>query len=129
VFDTQIAHREYCRNNQTYTYKDSNISLNCLLNNYLDAENTMKTAISDEMNVNPEFWHQRPLSDEMIEYASQDVMYLPQMYKVFQEKMSRSLLLKTFEKSSNCHFYSLINKDHPGIQSCKQGEYLSAYIK
>lgn len=129
VFDTQIAHREYCKVQETYTYKDSNISLNSLLNIYLSTENSMKSKISDEMKADPEFWDQRPLTSEMIEYASQDVAYLPKMYSVFQELMSRSLLLKVFQKSSNCHFYSLINKNHSGIQNCKTGEYLGAYIK
>lgn len=112
-----------------YTYKDSNISLNSLLTAYLHTENSLKGEISDEMKANPEFWDQRPLTRDMIEYASQDVVYLPKMYSVFKELMTRTLMLKVFEKSSNCHFYSLINKNHKGIKSCKQGQYIGAYIK
>lgn len=129
VFDTQIAHREYTKSEDTYTYKDSNISLNCLLQKYLNTENAMKSEISDEMKCNLQFWDQRPLSVEMIEYASQDVAYLPNIYNIFKRLMRRSLLAKIFEKSSNCHFYSLINKNHPGIKFWKAGQYVAAYIK
>ena len=129
VFDTQIAHREYTKSEGTYNYKDSNISLNWLLKKYLNTENAMKSEISDEMKSNIEFWDKRPLTDVMIEYASEDVVYLPTIYTFFKQKLWRSLLTQIFEKSSNCHFYSLINKNHPGIASCRPGQYVAAYIK
>jgi hypothetical protein len=36
---------------------------------------------------------------------------------------------KIFEKSSHCHYYSLINESHPGIHFWEKGQYLGAYIK
>mmetsp|Transcript_32488 Transcript_32488/g.37037 ORF Transcript_32488/g.37037 Transcript_32488/m.37037 type:complete len:226 (-) Transcript_32488:50-727(-) len=89
----------------------------------------MKSEISDEMSANNDFWEQRPLSREMIEYASQDVVYLPSMYAIFKKQMRKASLTEIFDKSSNCHFYSLINKNHPGISFCKAGQYLAAYVK
>ena len=89
----------------------------------------MKTSISTEMTANNKFWEQRPLTSEMIEYASQDVIYLPSIYSFFQNKMRRSMLSQIFEKSASWHFYSLINKNHPGIHSCIKGQYIAAYIK
>jgi ribonuclease D len=86
------------------------------LKKYLNKENAKKAEISGEMTNNLEFWDQRPLSLAMVEYASQDVIYLPNVYHIFKSKMRRSLISEIFEKSSNCHFYSLINKDHPGIK-------------
>lgn len=129
VFDTQIAHRELTKLENTYSYKDSNISLNCLLQKYLNTENMMKSEISDEMASNLDFWEQRPLTREMVNYASQDVMYLPSIYSIFKHQMKRSVVATIFEKSANCHYYSLINKDHPGIESCKSGQYIACYIK
>ena len=32
-----------------------------------------------------EFWERRPLSSEMLEYASQDVFYLPMVYGKMQQ--------------------------------------------
>ena len=89
----------------------------------------MKIKISDEMQADPDLWDNRPLSKEMVEYAAQDVIYLPKMYQIFTELLTRSTLVKVFKKSQNCHFYSLINKNHKGIESCKPGDYLGAYIK
>ena len=89
----------------------------------------MKAKISDEMQADPDLWDQRPLSKEMIKYAAQDVVYLPKMYTIFTELLTRPTLVEVFKKSGNCHFYSLINKDHQGIKSCKPGDYLGAYIK
>lgn len=129
VFDTQIAHRELVSSEGNYTYKDSNISLNSLLRKYLNTENGKKTEICDEMTNNPEFWEQRPLTVAMIEYAAQDVIHLPRVYEIFKKQMRKSLVAKIFEKSSHCHYYSLINKDHPGIHFCEKGQYLGAYIK
>lgn len=129
VFDTQIAHREFARSEGTYDYTDSNIALNSLLKKYLNTENAAKSEISDEMKCNLEFWDQRPLTRVMIDYASEDVAYLPKMYELFKQKLKRSVLMQIFEKSSNCHFYSLINKNHPGINYCKSGQYVAAYIK
>ena len=128
VFDTQIAHRESSKANGTYTYKDSNISLNKLLNIF-HLENSMKAKISDEMNADPEFWHHRPLSKDMIDYAAQDVVYLPKVYAEFQSTLSRAMLLKIHQKSANWHFYSFLNKNLKGISDCKPGDYVGSYIK
>jgi ribonuclease D len=61
----------------------------------------MKSKISDEMHADPEYWDHRPLTSDMVEYAAQDVVYLPKMYSIFQDLMTRSLMLKVFQKSSN----------------------------
>lgn len=40
------------------------------------------------MKDDDEFWERRPLSNDMIEYATQDVVYLPLVY----QEMERSYL-------------------------------------
>jgi ribonuclease D len=61
-------------------YKDNNISLNELLQTYLDVTHTKKQEISLKMKDNDEFWEKRPLNSDMIDYATQDVIYLPMVY-------------------------------------------------
>ena len=129
VFDTQIAHRLSRSNGEKLGPSDYNISLNKLLETYLQKSNTQKDSVSKLMSSNPLYWDKRPLTKTMIEYASQDVVYLPNIYYILRNKMSRSELIEVFEKSSNCHYYSLINKDHKGLSSCKVGDYLAAYVK
>lgn len=73
VFDTQIAHRLITDFVQQYDYRNINIGLNHLLEEYLGQYNTKKDEINDLMQINPQFWEQRPLSPTMIEYAAQDV--------------------------------------------------------
>ena len=51
--------------------------LNTLLKTYCGVENDKKDYISGLMNTDPEIWNRRPLSEEMIDYAAQDVIYLP----------------------------------------------------
>lgn len=61
-------------------FEDNNISLNRLLEIYLGVQNTKKDHIKKYMIEDDEFWERRPLSPEMLEYASQDVFYLPMVY-------------------------------------------------
>lgn len=51
-------------------YKDNNISLNDLLQGYLDVNHTKKHEISVKMKENDEFWEIRPLTKDMIDYAT-----------------------------------------------------------
>ena len=46
--------------------------------------NTKKHEISLLMKDDEEFWERRPLSKDMIEYATQDVVYLPLVYLEMQ---------------------------------------------
>lgn len=47
---------------------------------YLTVQNNKKKEISALMKDNDEFWESRPLTKDMIEYATQDVIYLPLVY-------------------------------------------------
>ena len=88
VFDTQIAHRVICQallhSTKQVNYQDNNISLNDLLTTYLDVINTKKVEMSYNMKNNDEFWEIRPLTADMIDYATQDVIYLPKVYTKMQ---------------------------------------------
>ena len=43
--------------------------------------NSKKDEINIAMQNNEEFWEQRPLTPSMVQYAAQDVQYLPQVYE------------------------------------------------
>jgi hypothetical protein len=47
---------------QLYDYRNINISLNNLLEEYLGQVNTKKDEINTQMQSNAEFWEQRPLT-------------------------------------------------------------------
>ena len=66
VFDTQIAHRLISDFLQQYDYRNINISLNNLLEDYLDKTNEKKDEINSAMQNNEQFWETRPLSHSMI---------------------------------------------------------------
>lgn len=61
--------------------RDNNISLSDLLKNYIDVTHTKKHEISAKMRNDDSFWEKRPLTHEMIDYATQDVIYLPLVYQ------------------------------------------------
>lgn len=56
VFDTQIAHRMWKQGSEDP--KDSNISLNALLQMYLGVENDQKDSIVSQMTMDPDMWWQ-----------------------------------------------------------------------
>lgn len=91
MFDTQIAHRLISDFLQQYDYRNINISLNNLLEDYIGKINEKKDEINSAMQNDEQFWEKRPLTPAMIQYASQDVQYLPQVY----EKMRK---LDIFDK-------------------------------
>ncbi len=56
------------------------VSLNDLLYYYLGAQtqNNQKDSVHKLMRQDPNFWHTlRPLSLQLLEYAAQDVLFLP----------------------------------------------------
>lgn len=89
VFDTQIAHRVISTATRDLGNgsNENQIGLNTLLQKYLGAEvqNSYKKDISHQMKLDETFWHTvRPLSEEMLEYAAQDVIFLPRVYEKMQ---------------------------------------------
>lgn len=94
VFDTQIAHRhiytainssfeqnsfDYKSQQKTRTPNESQVGLNHVLTQYLGAKatNKNKEQIHSLMKQDEWCWYARPLSQDLLEYAAQDVLYLP----------------------------------------------------
>lgn len=74
VFDTQIAHRviqqAIKRTPKLIHCEDNNISLANLLQHYIDVTHTKKKEIAMIMREHDDFWEKRPLTRDMIQYAT-----------------------------------------------------------
>jgi predicted RNA-binding protein with RPS1 domain len=120
-------------------FRQNNIGLNDLLKRYLDRSNDYKDIIQNEMKNDRLFWEKRPLTEEMLKYASQDVIYLPYLYQTFiyvcdnynkgtnpdQIKISFDLSL-VFTEAMKCNEYAQINTH---VQKLKNGDIIQAFIK
>jgi predicted RNA-binding protein with RPS1 domain len=141
VFDTQIAHRMLAEATNLIggqnDFSQSNVGLNQLLKQYLNKANDQKDFIQKEMRTNKQFWEIRPLSKEMLDYASQDVIYLPVLYNAFcyiveQYKKNNGPgsidfeIDYVFDEAMKCNEYAQINYD---IQKLKCGDTIQAFIK
>lgn len=114
VYDTQIAYR-YLFENKTKmeikTSKSSNISLKNLLYKYFKINKDENFFIKGSMKENSRFWEKRPLTKEMIEYASKDVFYLEKLFKIMNSSINlkQKHIDKIFEDSLMCYPYSCLN--------------------
>lgn len=148
VFDTQIAHRLISDFLQQYDYRNINISLNNLLEDYLGKANEKKDEINNAMQNDEKFWEQRPLTPAMIQYASQDVQFLPQVYEkmrkleIFDKEIvdnvteggkiyqcTTQLYHKILSDTRKCIGYGFINRNISDVNTLKPETYILAFIK
>lgn len=74
VFDTQIAHRLLANAlNPSKCSENNSVSLNTMLKAHLEISNEYKDFMAQKIRDNITLWEKRPLTDEMINYAAQDV--------------------------------------------------------
>lgn len=132
VYDTQIAHRllsEFSQQaDEPRDYSQNNVGLNELLKRYLNRTNTCKDTIQSKMKDNKYFWDTRPLTEEMIKYAGQDVLYLPYLYRMswfLFDKMGIQMP-DIYAEASKCNSYAIMNND---VQAIKKGDVVQAFIK
>ena len=129
---------------------ENQIGLNLLLQKYLgaDVQNTNKNDIAKQMKLDETFWHTlRPLSQQMLEYAAQDVIFLPRVYEQMQpyffvpwvERHCNSRGEMTFENTTvqakiftdtmKCLQYATINNEIKDITALEPGREILAFIK
>jgi len=90
VFDTQVAFAMVCRGKGQSTPLP--VSLNTLLKKHgMGSTNEFKDVMKTEMQNNPEFWAIRPMTDAMLGYARQDVIFLCKV----QEQLSSLLTVSS----------------------------------
>ena len=142
VFDTQIAHRMLTEatsgDGGKNDYSQNNIGLNELLKRYLNQANECKALIQSEMKNDRYFWEKRPLTPEMLKYASQDVVFLPYLYNSFgyvfdnygrnssTKKKIDFELSDVFSEAMKCNEYAQINRS---VQKLKNGDVIQAFVK
>eukprot|EP01066_Platyproteum_vivax_P021227 Platyproteum_vivax@DN9252_c0_g1_i1.p1 len=73
IYDTQVAHKILLEREQ---YPGIQISLNDLLLKTLKISNLKKTPTDGKMDHDSNLWFYRPINQDLIEYAIQDVLHL-----------------------------------------------------
>lgn len=77
-----------------------------------------KIKMKDEMHNDPEIWGKRPLTENMIKYAAEDVKYLAIAWEILEQKLNEDLLeiikvlsiLKVVNKNIFEEFYEYLSK-------------------
>lgn len=119
-----------------------------MLEEYIGEINTKKDEINSQMQNNIEFWEQRPLTQAMIQYAAQDVQYLPLVYEkmrrmdVFDKDIidnvtesgkiyqcTTKLFHKILSDTRKCIGYGFINRNIIDVNTLKIDTYILAFIK
>jgi transcriptional accessory protein Tex/SPT6 len=72
----------------------------------------------------------------MINYATQDVCFLPKVYRVLCDKVAKfermidfDLISDVFKDSRKCNIYAHININCKNMMSIKVGQYLTTFLK
>eukprot|EP00933_Yihiella_yeosuensis_P055370 TRINITY_DN5411_c0_g1_i3.p1 TRINITY_DN5411_c0_g1~~TRINITY_DN5411_c0_g1_i3.p1 ORF type:complete len:259 (+),score=36.63 TRINITY_DN5411_c0_g1_i3:86-862(+) len=87
VFDTQVAHTMMLEMEASRPFQ---ISLNELLKSVLLLENEQQRPLGQRMKDDPNVWFYRPMHPDLLNYAAQDVMYLPVLHRVLCDKIRKS---------------------------------------
>uniref|UniRef100_A0A6P7FEZ2 Uncharacterized protein LOC114328693 n=1 Tax=Diabrotica virgifera virgifera TaxID=50390 RepID=A0A6P7FEZ2_DIAVI len=111
VFDTQAAHAILTyQDTKRPVYKAKSIALNALCECYGAPINPMKDQLKSIYRRDQKYWSRRPLSREMVMYASADVLSLTNekiyyhMSKTIKEE-NRGLMLELCEEQIQMHIY------------------------
>lgn len=83
--------------------KNSAISLAMLIKTYLNIEYEIKGEMHTLMASNPYLWKTRPLTDKLNFYAGNDVIYLPKIYEIIDNKCKqlKSVSMETIFNECN----------------------------
>jgi ribonuclease D len=68
----------------SFNTKHSSISLNDLLKEYLNFNHSMKNELHNDMKNDPYFWKKRPITEKMLDYTADDVLYLDKIYSIIK---------------------------------------------
>ena len=68
------------------------ISLSNFIQKFTEFDMKYKTEIKESMSLNNDLWAIRPLSENQLLYASEDVKYLIEAYQVLRQKMIKNLI-------------------------------------
>ncbi|ANQ06891.1 Uncharacterized protein PCOAH_00010580 [Plasmodium coatneyi] len=124
VYDTSRAHMllmEKNRSNDIYQ-----VSFLQLLNDYLGIKDECLSSIKKEMYKNEKIWEVRPLSKMSIIYALKNVKYLFPLYRIFDNMISKKIVL---EKSKDFVNYCFMNSRYKlPVDLAKRGNIVQAML-
>jgi len=114
VYDLQIAFSAYCT--QDHGPIPIPVSLSTMLSKFGDGEFVqLKELVKDEMTRDPEYWLRRPLNDQMIKYAQQDVSHLFIIYRNLKSQLTPTSRTQIFYRSS---LYARMWARRPAAHTC-----------
>jgi len=114
VYDMQIAFAAYCT--QDHGAIPIPVSLSTMLSKFGDGEFVqLKELVKDEMTRDPDYWLRRPLNEQMIKYAQQDVSHLFIIYRNLKQQLSPSSRTQIFYRST---LYARTWARRPPTHSC-----------
>ncbi|XP_047307041.1 uncharacterized protein LOC124910441 [Impatiens glandulifera] len=123
VVDTQIAYYLIEEQEGRKRAHDDYISFVDLLadSRYCGVSYDEKKEVRTIMRGDPKYWTYRPLSEQMVRAATDDVRFLPYIYKKMMEKLSeRSLCLLAIRGALYCRCFCIVDdgyKDWPPLPS------------
>lgn len=120
VIDTQIALRKF-EIQQNREPRD--IGLQNALKQCLGIRLSKKAFIRKLMDTNPLLWIQRPLSKILIEYATQDVIYLHVLLSRLKRDLGDTIIKQVIEETAQQLCYRSLNESITDIDSVFQLGY------
>ncbi|CAJ1336660.1 unnamed protein product, partial [Effrenium voratum] len=106
VFDSQVAHTMMLENQATKPFQ---ISLNELLKSVLKLENEKETSLGQRMKKDPNIWFYRPMKEDLLTYAAQDVMYLPLLHRRLCDQLGDRTGNRVMSRSQEYVKYARMN--------------------
>jgi len=114
VYDMQIAFAAYCT--QDHGPIPIPVSLSTMLSKFGDGEFVqLKELVKEEMTRDPHYWLQRPLTEQMIKYAQQDVSHLFIIYRNLKQQLLPVSRAQIFYRSS---LYARTWARRPALHTC-----------
>jgi ribonuclease D len=85
AFDTQVAHAVLLRTTRK-------VGINVVIEQYTLGSHI--NDLKDTVQHRPGLWERRPLTETLLSYAAQDVIYLPEVFRVISRKLSSANLFQ-----------------------------------
>lgn len=106
VYDSQVAHTMMLERQAVRPFQ---ISLNELLKQVLKLENEKEVSLGHRMKKDPNVWFYRPLREDLLTYAAQDVMYLPLLHQRLCDQLGDRTGSRVMSRSQEYVNYAHMN--------------------
>merc|ERR1712113_542118 len=79
------------------------------LGSLLQLRNEKQLTLAERMKEDPNIWFYRPMQEELITYAAQDVMYLPLLYQRLCDELRDPAGVRVLSRSRSYSSYARMN--------------------